>query len=415
MRALTLLIVFQLFIGTDLLIAQELNLERVTILNQKKEIQTDSTNTKGLIQAVFSENDILVIAESEHFVKESHDFIVEVIKESAEFNCHHLVLECSTAKGFILDNYILPPTHEDAEKYVEFRNAAERAFFDNLYALNLSRPKEDYIRICGIEGYMNTSESVINAWKYFSNHYLTNLVSAEFSKVVNNATKDHKSVRRIRDYILLNENKLKREIKNKSTLESYELLKQALDDVFEREEINKLFRSNWIEGAKKREDLSINYFTDILGKNKGKKFLSLYGGWHVEKRTGKESVTNIFSYLNYKHPSTKGKVHSWHIGFSSIDLETLEPSRDYKKMYHVYAAVLKELHNFKDKNPNTNKMPYFELNNKTGWEAVIRLFADAEKVKLISTEQENRDLTLLQKYDEVILLPLGHYWELITR
>ena len=415
MRALTLLIVFQLFIGTDLLIAQELNLERVTILNQKKEIQTDSTNIKGLIQAVFSENDILVIAESIHFVKESHDFIVEIIKESAEFNCHHIVLECSTAEGFILDNYIFPPTHEDAEKYVEFSNVGERAFFDNLYVLNLSRPKEDYIRICGIEGYMNTSESVINAWKYFSNYYLTNLVSAEFSKVVNNATKDHNSVRKIRDYILLNENKLKREIKNKSILESYELLKQALDDVFEREEINKLFRSNWTKGAKKREDLSINYFTDILSKNKGKKFLSLYGEWHVKKRTDKKSVTNIFSYLNYKHPSTKGKVHSWHIGFSGIDLETLEPSRDYKKMYHVYAAILKELHNFKDKNPNTNKMPYFELNGKTEWEAVIKLFGDAEKVKLISTEQENRALTLLQKYDEVILFPLGHYWELITR
>lgn len=414
MRVLIPLVIFGLIIATNLLGAQEAEFEQVRILNQKK-TKIENVNLKDVIKRVFSENDILVIAESQHHVKESRDFILEIIKQSSEFNCHRIILEGSPTWTFVLNDYILPQKHEYAKKYMEFRNESEKAFFDNLYTINLSRSKENYIKTHGIEGYVNMPEYVINAWKYFLNYYLTNLIETDFGKVVCDAKKDYQSVIRIRDYILLNEHKLKGELREQSVSKSYELLKKGLDDVFQRLDINKLFRSNWLEGAKRREQSSINYITEILSENRQEKFLSLYGGWHVEKRNSEEGITNIFSYLNYRYPKTKGKVHSWCIGFSSIDLTTLESSRDYDKMYGVYAVALKELHDFKDKNPDISKMPYFKFTNTSDWKDLIKLLSDDEKIRLISTEQQNNDFVLLQKYDEVILVPQGHYWELIPK
>ena len=414
MRVLIPLVIFLLIIATNLLGAQEAEFEQVRILNQKK-TEIENVNLKDVIKRVFSENDILVIAESQHHVKESRDFILQIIKQSSEFNCHRIILESCPTETFVLNDYILPQKHEYATKYVEFRNQSEKAFFDNLYAINLSVSEENYIKIHGVEGYMTMPEYVITAWKYFLNYYLTNLIETDFGKVVCGAKKDYQSVIRIRDYILLNEHKLKGELKEQSVFKSYELLKQGLDDVFERLDINKLFGSNWEEGAKRREQSSIKYITEILSETRQEKILSLYGGWHVEKRTSEEEITNIFSYLNYRYPNTKGKVHSWHIGFSAIDLTTLESSRDYDKMYWVYAEVLKELHDFKEKNPDISKMPYFKFTNTSDWQDLIKLLSDDEKIRLISTEQQNNNFVMLQKYDEVILFPLGHYWEFIPK
>lgn len=403
-----------LFITTNVIAAQDLKLERVRIIDSQDTMQVETTTLADMLRSVFSDNDILVIAEGgAHFVKESREFVVGIMKESTQFNCNRIILERSPIDTFVINDYIFPQNHEHAKNYAEFRNESEKDFFTSLYNVNLSRTQQNYIKIHGIEGYANTVGNVIRGWKYFMSRYLPSLIDSEFGKIVNSAKKDHQSVLGIRDYILLNEDKLKSEIREKDVLKFYQLFRQALDDVFQRIDINALFKSNWLEGAKMRERVAIDNITDILNENRGKKFLALYGGWHVEKRTADDPLINIFSYLNYVHPNTKGNVRSWCIGYCAMDITTLESSRDYSKMYGVYADRLKQLHDFKDRNPSADKMPFFELNQD--WRALTKLFGDSGKLRLISSKHEDEDLVLLQKYDEVVLFPLGHFYELIPK
>ena len=121
MRVLIPLVIFGLVIATNLLGAQEAEFEQVRILNQKK-TEIENVNLKDVIKRVFSENDILVIAESQHHVKESEDIILEIIKQSSEFNCRRIILEGAPTWIFVLNNYILPQRHKYAKKYAKFRN-----------------------------------------------------------------------------------------------------------------------------------------------------------------------------------------------------------------------------------------------------------------------------------------------------
>jgi hypothetical protein len=377
----------------------------LTLHHLQREEQIQGAELEKVVSNIFARHDMLFVAESQHFYQESYDVLTGLAEAGMKSGCRDLMLEASPVQGMLESDYVDPARHERVKAFQHLLEPGDLPMLETLYALNQRTPAGNRVRLHGIEGYMATPEDVLGGWRYFLAALGTSPHLKDIRQLVAAANPDRQSILRLRDHVLRHEATLRRQLSPADT-ERFELLREALDDVFMRDDINQAFSTNFVKGATLREDSSLRHLRAILARHPGRKYMALYGGWHVERRKPGE-LLNLFTALNEGDGPLKGRLYSVSLRIDAVDLLSLEPSTDYASMYWVYAATLKKLHAYKEAHPDARTMPFALLTGSRGSQAWDPLAAKMDAAR--PTWFDGGTGGIFEKFDAALMFPVGHY------